>query len=186
LNDLHKKIQFTSASGGYVIYKILQMRGKKSMARIRQLKEHAEEEIEIGDQVKHPKFGLGTVLYKSGTGERAKAIVVFQEEGQKKLLLRHARLKRIKEAKPSEGKAEEISEAEIIAAIEGPSRPARKKEWPESKRKSRKREETLEPEAAEEEEAEEEESTVGELEEEEEGPESDEDFEEKEEEAKEE
>jgi|GEM_PF-470389 len=88
------------------------------MSRIRTLREQKEEEIEIGDQVKHPKFGIGTVLYKSGTGERAKAIVVFPEEGQKKLLLKYAKLKRLKEAKPAEEKPEGVSEEEIIAAIE--------------------------------------------------------------------
>jgi len=88
------------------------------MSKIRSLREQKEEEIEIGDQVKHPKFGIGTVLYKSGTGERAKAIVVFPEEGQKKLLLKYAKLKRIKEAKSAEEKPEGISEEEIIAAIE--------------------------------------------------------------------
>ncbi|HRS00540.1 MAG TPA: hypothetical protein P5128_09880, partial [Candidatus Sumerlaeia bacterium] len=74
------------------------------MAKIKQLKEQAEEEIEIGDQVKHPKFGVGTVLYKSGSGDRAKATVVFPEEGQKKLALKYARLKRIKESKPNSEK----------------------------------------------------------------------------------
>ena len=45
------------------------------------------EEYETGDQVKHPQWGVGTVLFKNGTGERQKVIVVFPEEGQKKLLV---------------------------------------------------------------------------------------------------
>ena len=88
------------------------------MARIRQIKKIASEnEIEIGDQVKHPKFGLGTVLYKSGSGDRAKAIVVFSEEGQKKLLLKYAKLKKVKEPPPDET-SEGPSEQEIVGALD--------------------------------------------------------------------
>jgi hypothetical protein len=89
------------------------------MARIKQIKKiQSEDEIEIGDQVKHPKFGTGTVLYKTGTGERAKAIVVFPEEGQKKLLLKYAKLKKIKEAKPAEEAVAPVSEEAIVSALD--------------------------------------------------------------------
>lgn len=50
------------------------------------------DQIEIGDQVKHAKWGVGTVLFRSGNGDSAKAIVVFPEEGQKKLMLKYAGL----------------------------------------------------------------------------------------------
>jgi hypothetical protein len=53
------------------------------------------DQIEIGDQVRHPKWGVGTVLFRSGMGNNAKAIVVFPEEGQKKLMLRYAKLKNV-------------------------------------------------------------------------------------------
>ncbi|MBN1899755.1 hypothetical protein JW926_00350 [Candidatus Sumerlaeota bacterium] len=89
------------------------------MARIKQIKkEPSEDDIEIGDQVKHSKFGTGTVLYKSGSGERAKAIVVFPEEGQKKLLLRYAKMKKIKEAKSAEELPGELPEEQIIQALD--------------------------------------------------------------------
>jgi hypothetical protein len=89
------------------------------MVRIKQIKKtQDDDEIEIGDQVKHPKFGTGTVLYKTGTGERAKAIVVFPEEGQKKLLLKYAKMKKLKEAKPAEEAVGPVSEAEIVAALD--------------------------------------------------------------------
>lgn len=89
------------------------------MVRIKQIKKVAsDDEIEIGDQVKHSKFGTGTVLYKSGSGDRAKAIVVFPEEGQKKLLLKYAKMKKIKEPKPSEETPDELQEEEIIQALE--------------------------------------------------------------------
>jgi DNA helicase-2/ATP-dependent DNA helicase PcrA len=57
--------------------------------------EEQVESFEVGDQVKHPKWGVGTVMFKSGTGENTKVVVVFQEEGQKKLLAKKARLKKV-------------------------------------------------------------------------------------------
>ena len=53
------------------------------------------DQIEIGDQVKHAKWGVGTVLFRSGMDETAKAIVVFPEEGQLKLMLKYAKLKKV-------------------------------------------------------------------------------------------
>lgn len=52
-------------------------------------------EFEVGDQVKHPKWGIGSILFKSGTADNAKVVVVFAEEGQKKLLVKKAKLKRV-------------------------------------------------------------------------------------------
>ncbi|MCE5230558.1 hypothetical protein LLG95_13330 [bacterium] len=57
--------------------------------------EESFEQIDIGDQVKHVKWGVGTVLFRSGSGDNAKAIVVFPEEGQKKLMLKYAKLKKV-------------------------------------------------------------------------------------------
>lgn len=51
-------------------------------------------QIEIGDQVQHPKWGAGTVLFRSGSGDNAKAIVAFPEQGQVKLMLKYAKLKK--------------------------------------------------------------------------------------------
>jgi len=99
------------------------------MARIKQIKKTVDtDEIEIGDQVKHPKFGVGTVLYRSGSGEHSKAIVVFQEEGQKKLLLKHAKLKKIKETKPEE---------ELLEPPEEEPEPEPEKKEKKSKKKSK-------------------------------------------------
>jgi len=52
-------------------------------------------EFEVGDQVRHAKWGVGTILFKSGTGEHAKLVVVFPEEGQKKLLVKKAHLRKV-------------------------------------------------------------------------------------------
>jgi PcrA/UvrD tudor domain len=75
------------------------------------------ETFEVGDRVKHPKWGVGSILFKKGSGESAKAIVVFPERGQVNLMLKHAKLERIEEvvepdeaefdAEPSEEEAEE-------------------------------------------------------------------------------
>jgi hypothetical protein len=62
------------------------------------------DDISIGDQVKHAKWGVGTVLFRSGMGDDAKAIVVFPEEGQKKLMLCHAKLKKVASAPKSSAK----------------------------------------------------------------------------------
>ncbi len=74
------------------------------------------EEVGIGDQVEHPKWGLGTVLFRSGAGETAKAVVVFPEQGQVKLMLKYAKLKRI-------GAAPKSELAKAKAALRPPARP---------------------------------------------------------------
>lgn len=67
------------------------------------------DDIGIGDQVKHPTWGNGTVLNRYGSGDEAKAIVVFTEEGQKKLMLRFAKLKKIGSAPRPEPGAKKAS-----------------------------------------------------------------------------
>ena len=53
------------------------------------------DEIEIGDLVKHQKWGEGTVLSKIGHDDNTKVVVVFPEAGQKKLLVKYAKLKKV-------------------------------------------------------------------------------------------
>lgn len=56
------------------------------------------ETIDIGDKVKHPKFGTGTVMFRTGEGEKQKVTVKFGSDvGEKKLLVGLARLKVITE-----------------------------------------------------------------------------------------
>ncbi len=55
----------------------------------------ARPSFEVGDQVRHSLFGIGTVLYKYGEGDSMKLDIVFAEEGQKKLLVKYAGLRRI-------------------------------------------------------------------------------------------
>ncbi len=61
-------------------------------------------DIQNNVQVRHPKFGLGKVMLRMGEDENSKAIVRFQEEGDKKLALRYAKLVRdvIEDPAPAE------------------------------------------------------------------------------------
>ncbi len=71
-------------------------------AKTKETEDKPWDEIGIGDQVKHAQWGVGTVLFRSGVGDTAKAIVVFPEEGQKKLMLKYAKLKKVGSAPKSE------------------------------------------------------------------------------------
>jgi hypothetical protein len=54
------------------------------------------EQIDIGDKVRHPKFGQGTVMSKSGEGDSFKVVVKFPADvGEKKLVAKYAKLKKI-------------------------------------------------------------------------------------------
>ncbi|WOC50684.1 ATP-dependent DNA helicase [Bergeyella porcorum] len=56
----------------------------------------AAEDIEVGDQVRHDRFGIGTVIFLDGTDpQNIKAKVYFQNEGEKNLILKFAKLTKI-------------------------------------------------------------------------------------------
>ena len=52
-------------------------------------------DITQGARVSHSRFGFGTVVNLEGTGNDAKALIRFDQSGEKNLLLRFAKLKRI-------------------------------------------------------------------------------------------
>ncbi|MDX1547520.1 MAG: 3'-5' exonuclease, partial [Rhodothermales bacterium] len=52
-------------------------------------------ELAPGLRVEHPIFGEGKILTMEGRGDQAKAVIFFKEVGQKKLMLRYAKLQRI-------------------------------------------------------------------------------------------
>jgi len=52
-------------------------------------------EFEQGEQVEHPKWGIGTIIYKQGSGDNQKLLILFPEEGQKKVMAKHAGLKKV-------------------------------------------------------------------------------------------
>ncbi len=48
--------------------------------------------LEVNMSVRHQRFGLGTVVALEGSGQNAKATVIFNAAGKKQLLLKYARL----------------------------------------------------------------------------------------------
>lgn len=65
------------------------------MAKTKEAPVTTGDDVNIGDQVQHAKWGVGTVMFKSGSGETTKIVVIFPEEGQKKLMIRYAKLVRV-------------------------------------------------------------------------------------------
>ncbi len=55
----------------------------------------AATEIGTGDRVRHSHWGTGTVREVIGAGDRAEAVVTFDGEGDKRLLLAWAPLERV-------------------------------------------------------------------------------------------
>ncbi len=56
----------------------------------------SSENIEVGDKVRHDRFGVGEVVFLDGTDpENIKAKVIFQHEGEKNLILKFAKLTKI-------------------------------------------------------------------------------------------
>ncbi len=65
-------------------------------ARINSSHGSAAENIEVGDRVRHDRFGIGEVIFLDGTDpENIKAKVLFQHEGEKNLILKFAKLTKI-------------------------------------------------------------------------------------------
>jgi DNA helicase-2/ATP-dependent DNA helicase PcrA len=55
----------------------------------------APPEVSAGDTVVHDRYGEGVVMSVSGAGHDAEAVVMFQDEGEKHLLLAYAPLRRV-------------------------------------------------------------------------------------------
>lgn len=54
------------------------------------------QDIEVGDRVRHDRFGVGEVLFLDGTDpQNIKAKVKFQHEGEKNLILKYAKLEKL-------------------------------------------------------------------------------------------
>ncbi|MCW4452105.1 UvrD-helicase domain-containing protein [Kaistella sp. BT6-1-3] len=65
-------------------------------ARITNPSGTSSENIEVGDKVRHDRFGVGEVLFLDGTDpQNIKAKVKFQHEGEKNLILKFAKLTKI-------------------------------------------------------------------------------------------
>lgn len=58
-------------------------------------------EFDVNDKVEHPKWGLGVVMHRSGSGDKAKVMVQFyKEEKMKTLMVKFAKLKKVGTAAP--------------------------------------------------------------------------------------
>ncbi len=67
-----------------------------SSARITNTNGNSSQDIEVGDKVRHDRFGVGEVVFLDGTDpENIKAKVFFQREGEKNLILKFAKLTKI-------------------------------------------------------------------------------------------
>ena len=56
----------------------------------------SSQDIEVGDNVRHDRFGVGTVEFLDGTDpQNIKAKVIFKNEGEKNLILKFAKLTKI-------------------------------------------------------------------------------------------
>ena len=65
-------------------------------ARITNPNGHSSDNIEVGDRVRHDRFGMGEVLFLDGTDpENVKAKIKFQHEGEKNLILKFAKLTKL-------------------------------------------------------------------------------------------
>jgi DNA helicase-2/ATP-dependent DNA helicase PcrA len=53
-------------------------------------------QFQEGDHVKHPKFGEGQILHRTGSGEDTKFVVSFAEEGEMRLMAKYAKLKKVR------------------------------------------------------------------------------------------
>lgn len=90
-NDLVRELEGESEDGGRVI-------GGGGGSWIREAVTtggRAPVEVSAGDTVQHDKWGEGVVVTVSGTGSDAEATVIFEDVGQKRLLLAYAPLKRV-------------------------------------------------------------------------------------------
>ena len=52
-------------------------------------------DVSEGQRVKHPRFGMGTISALEGSGPNRKALINFENVGEKKLLLKFAKLERL-------------------------------------------------------------------------------------------
>ena len=65
-------------------------------AKINSIGGNQNQHIEVGDRVRHDRFGVGEVIFLDGTDpENIKAKVHFQHEGEKNLILKFAKLTKI-------------------------------------------------------------------------------------------
>jgi hypothetical protein len=70
---------------------------------------------EVGDKVRHAKWGVGTVLQVIGHSEKMKITVMFQEVGQKLLMVKYAGLEKLESGS---GRREKVAEPFVMPAAD--------------------------------------------------------------------
>ncbi|MCX7918361.1 MAG: hypothetical protein N3A72_01895 [bacterium] len=71
-------------------------------------------EFNINDKVEHPKWGLGVVMHRSGSEDKAKVVVQFyKEEKLKTLMVKYAKLKKVASGTPPKPVHKPIIEEEL-------------------------------------------------------------------------
>jgi len=95
---------------------------------------HPYDDLQAGDLVEHPKWGIGSILHRSGRAENTKLVVTFPDlensgqEAQKKLKAAFAKLRKVEDSRAraeAEQKARE-EERERIAALKAKEEAAAK------------------------------------------------------------
>ena len=70
-------------------------KAKRSASKSKSDAKSSVPEFEQGEQVEHPLWGIGTIIYKQGSGEKQKLLVSFPGEAPKKIMVLHAKLKKV-------------------------------------------------------------------------------------------
>ncbi|MCX7050123.1 MAG: hypothetical protein NTX50_32140 [Candidatus Sumerlaeota bacterium] len=70
-------------------------KAKRSSGKAKPDAKSSVPEFEQGEQVEHPLWGIGTIIYKQGNGDKQKLLVSFPGEPPKKLMVLHAKLKKV-------------------------------------------------------------------------------------------
>jgi len=96
-----KKKKFENKKFQHVRKKIIKKNPNpvpKNLKKVSELKNNSipkNLDIKIGDRVEHARFGRGEVVNIEGLGSNQKALIRFEVGGEKKLLLKFAKLKKI-------------------------------------------------------------------------------------------
>lgn len=82
---------------------------------------HPLDDLQVGDLVKHPKWGVGSILFRSGRGDQTKLVVNFPDleaNSQKKLKASFANLVKIEDSRKRQEDEEERQRSLAVAAAE--------------------------------------------------------------------
>jgi len=93
LNEINKDVIKVKPYKSVYTKRVVHANGKKTIKLSRTVTEF--DDFQVGDQVQHNLFGVGTILVLNGAGENQKVGVEFDGGLRKKLIVKYARLKKI-------------------------------------------------------------------------------------------